>query len=302
MDFKGLTYIIAIAKYQNITKAANSLYLSQPTLTKFLQNLEKNLGQKLFVKVNNKFKLTYAGERYVAKAQEILQLKKDLDVEMADIINSRRGVLDIAFPHVRGEYMIPCTLPIFKSLYPNVKLNVHESASSSLENMLLSGTTDLAFFNAPVKDKNIDYEIISNEEIVLIMSKKHPLANSGIAREGYPHPWIDLRSINDELFIIQKPGQRTRQIVDKYFKENNIELRNVQIFRNIRAAAKLATTNYGLAFICDTHLKHMDITNDIQIFSCGNPCINVDFVVAYRKGTYISYYAREYIKIVKDFT
>ena len=77
MDFRDLSYVLAIAKTQNITKAADSLYVTQPTLTKFLQNLEKEMGQKLFRKLGNRFVLTYAGERYVAKATEILNLKKD---------------------------------------------------------------------------------------------------------------------------------------------------------------------------------------------------------------------------------
>ena len=68
MDFKDLSYVIAIAKTQNITKAADMLYVTQPTLTKFLQNLEREMGQKLFKKLGNRFILTYAGERYVAKA------------------------------------------------------------------------------------------------------------------------------------------------------------------------------------------------------------------------------------------
>ena len=85
MDFRDLSYVLAIAKTQNITKAADSLYVTQPTLTKFLQNLEKEMGQKLFRKLGNRFVLTYAGERYVAKATEILNLKKELDQEMGDI-------------------------------------------------------------------------------------------------------------------------------------------------------------------------------------------------------------------------
>ena len=79
MDFKDLNYVLAVAKHQNITKAANSLYISQPTLTKFLQSLESSLGQRLFKKIGNRFILTYAGERYVKKAGEILQLKKELE-------------------------------------------------------------------------------------------------------------------------------------------------------------------------------------------------------------------------------
>ena len=82
MDFRDLSYVLAIAKTQNITKAADSLYVTQPTLTKFLQNLEKEMGQKLFRKLGNRFVLTYAGERYVAKATEILNLKKELDQEL----------------------------------------------------------------------------------------------------------------------------------------------------------------------------------------------------------------------------
>ena len=73
------------------------LYVTQPTLTKFLQNLEREMGQKLFKKLGNRFVLTYAGERYVAKATEILNLKKELDQEMGDIIRQNAGLLKNCF-------------------------------------------------------------------------------------------------------------------------------------------------------------------------------------------------------------
>ena len=173
MDFKDLSYVIAIAEQQNITRAAEALFISQPTLTKFLQKLEGELGQKLFRKVGNKFLLTYAGERYVAKSSEILQLKKELDHEMADIIKSNVGELNIAFPAVRGTYMLPCTLPVFKKLYPNVQLKITEAPSSTLEKMLIAGSLDLAFFNAPTKSPEIAYDIITTEEMILLMSQKN---------------------------------------------------------------------------------------------------------------------------------
>ena len=106
MDFRDLSYVLAIAKTQNITKAADSLYVTQPTLTKFLQNLEKEMGQKLFRKLGNRFVLTYAGERYVAKATEILNLKKELDQEMGDIIKQNAGRTCF---HVHCRFSIVCT-------------------------------------------------------------------------------------------------------------------------------------------------------------------------------------------------
>ena len=66
----------------------------------------------------------------MAKATEILNLKKELDQEMGDIIRQSAGLLKIAFPTMRGTYMLPCTLPIFRSLYPNVRLEIREAHSS----------------------------------------------------------------------------------------------------------------------------------------------------------------------------
>lgn len=302
MDFKDMSYVIAVAKYQNITKAANSLYITQPTLTKFIQNLEQNLGQKLFKKVGNRFLLTYAGERYVEKAGEILQLKKELDYEMSDIVKSDIGVLNIAFPMMRGTYLIPCTLPIFKSLYPNIKINIRESASSSLESMILSGETDLAFFNAPVKSREVDYEIISHEEMLLVMSAHHPLSGCGIRKEGYHHPWFDLSRLTDDIFILQEPGQRSRQVVDLVLQDLGIIPQKTLVTSNIHASAELASKGYGIAFVTDTHLKHMNFNDHTACFSFGRHRTIIDFVAAYRKNSYLNYHAAEYIKIVKDFT
>ena len=115
MDFKDLSYVLAIAKYQNITKAANALYITQPTLTKFLQNLESDLGQKLFRKLGHRFVLTYAGERYVAKATEILNLKKELDQE--NIYHTSNGYL-ICIP-VEGTGWKLCTFLTHADLLKN---------------------------------------------------------------------------------------------------------------------------------------------------------------------------------------
>lgn len=99
MDFRELSYITAIAKYQNITKAAESLYISQPTLSKFLKALEEDIGLKLFRRLGNRYVLTHAGECYLQKAEQILQLKNELDLELADIMKRDVGVLLRSLSH-----------------------------------------------------------------------------------------------------------------------------------------------------------------------------------------------------------
>ena len=150
MDFRELTYVLAIAKHQNITKAAESLYVSQPTLSKFLIALEHDLGLKLFRRMGHRYMLTYAGERYVEKAREILRLKADLDAELADIVKRDVGVLNVAFAPVRCSYMLPYMLPAFQSLRPNVKVNVFEGSSTENDRRLLEGQVEAAFYSKPI--------------------------------------------------------------------------------------------------------------------------------------------------------
>lgn len=302
MDFRELQYVVAIAKHQNITKAASDLFVSQPTLSKFVQNLERELGQPLFRRVGNKFLLTYAGERYIEKAISILQIKKELDQELSDIIRENIGQLRIAFPSTRGTYMLPCTLPIFREKYPLVKVNVYEEDSSVLEDMLLKGDIDLAFFNLPIKSSEIEYEIINQEEVVLIMSPEHPFANRGKPKSGCKYPWLDLRLLKDEGFILQNSDQRTRQIADKLFKEAGFLPNIVLSLRNILASVELATCGYGVSFVSETHLRHIKLNVMPVKISVGDPSIASNFVAAFRKGVYLPNYARDYIKIVKDMT
>lgn len=302
MDFRELNYIIAIAQHQSVTKAALELFVSQPTLSKFVQNLEKDMGQPLFKRLGNKFLLTYAGERYVEQARKILLIKKELDQELSDIVRDNVGELKIAFPIMRGTYMLPCSLPMFRKDFPLVKVNVHEANSSVLEDMLLRGDIDLAFFNLPIKSPDIDYEVISHEEVVLIMSPEHPMANCGVPKNGCKYPWVDLKTLGDEGFILQRSDQRTRQIADKLFKEAGIEPNILLSIRNILASVELAAGGYGLTFVSETHLRHINLRIKPVRFSVGNPCTTTSFVAAFRKGIYLPYYTKQYIQIVKKFT
>ncbi len=300
MDFRELSYIVAIARHQSVTKAANELYVTQPTLSKFVQNLEKHLGQPIFRRLGNKFLLTYAGERYVQRASEMLAVKRQLDQELQDIVRKDMGELNIAFPFMRGTYMLPATLPPFRALYPRVRMNVYEANSDALESMILQGSVDLAFFNIPVRSPDVSFKMISREEFVLVMAPNHRLAKRGKKRAGCKFPRMDLKLLDGERFILQLPEQRSRQTADRLFREARIEMSDVLQVRNIFASVQLAARGYGLAFVSESHLRHIDSDPKPAIFSVGNPSTQTDFVAAYRRGVYLPQYARDFIDIVRD--
>lgn len=301
MDFRELSYVLAIAKYQNITKAAEALYVGQPTLSKFLISLENDLGLKLFRRSGNKYLLTYAGERYTRQAAEIIRLKNDLDVELADILKRDVGTLNVAFANMRCTYMLPYALPAFEKLHPNVRVNVFEGNSDENDRRLLDGSVEVAFYSKPAdRNPQIQYESLGEEELLAITKKDHP-----VGRFAEPNPYndylhLDLKRLEKERVLLMRPEQRTRQIMDNYLRENDIHFENVIYTGNLPAIMELVALGYGISFMFEPHLRHRLGTVPIDCYSFGDPKMVTDFVAATRKGSYISSYARDFIEIARE--
>jgi DNA-binding transcriptional LysR family regulator len=300
MDFRELAYIVSIAKHQGVGKAAEELYVSQPTLSKFVQNLESSLGQPLFRRLGNKFLLTYAGKRYVETAQAMLAMKKEMDQELSDIIRESVGEFKIAVPIMRGIYILPRALPLFRERFPRVRVTVFEANSAELEHNILTGEIDLALVTVGDKHSDIVYEIINDEEIVLVMSPDHPLAGQGVIKPGCRYPWMDLHKLENEQFILQWTDQRTRQVSDKILHEAGIKPNIMLTVRNIFVSVQLAAAGYGMAFVGESPLRYIQTSVKPACFSVGKPKTTFSFAAAYRRGIYLPTYIRDFITIVKE--
>ena len=300
MDFRELTYVEAIARHQNITKAAEALYVSQPTLSKFLILLEAELGLKLFRRLGHKYMLTYAGERYLDYAGQILRLKADLDVELADILKRDVGVLNVALARMRATYLLPGTLPEFRQLHPNVKVNLYEGNSDENDRRLLDGQVDVAFYSRPAAENPmLTYEALDREELLICTCKDHPLKRFAQENpQGYPI--MDPALLEKEPVILMQPEQRTRQLVDLLAQERKLRFENVIYTSNIPGIMGLVSRGYGVSFIFEPHLRHRAERFAIDCYSLSGGRVLTDFVAAYRRGSYVSGYARDYIELVRE--
>lgn len=300
MDFRDLNYILAIAQYQNISKAAEALYVTQPTLSKFLINTERNLGQKLFRKMGHKYILTYAGERYVETAKEILQLKSNLDYELNDILKNDVGVLNVAFARMRCTYMLSETLPDFHKLHPNVKVNIFEGSSDENDQRLLDGTAELAFYSMPdTPNPLLDYETIEEEELLICLPKDHPLGKLATPNPHSKYPKLDPALLKDELVLQLTTKQRTRQILDSYLNSIGLRYENVMETSSIAAIMELVSVGYGVSFMFEPHLRKHSFKYPIDCYSFGDSRLVANFVAAHRHGAYLPAYAHDFIDLVR---
>lgn len=301
MDFRELTYVTAIAKHQNITRAAEALYISQPSLSKFLIGLENDLGLKLFRRVGNKYMLTYPGERYLEYAHRILETKADLDAELADIIKSNRGTLNIGMPNMRCTYMLPRTLPVFERSYPNVKVNIFEGTSAMIDKKLLDGEIEIAFYSKPHENNPaLEYETLAVEELLICVRKNHPVGKFARQNPASIHKKLDLSILKNERLILLSPEQRTGQISRYYLKQSGINFDQIITTSNMPAIIDLTELGYGVSFIFDSHLRYHSPAPELDTYSFGEPVVTGDFVAAHRKNSYLPAYAREFITVTKN--
>ncbi len=302
MDLKEIRYILAIAKYKNISHASKALYITQPSLTKYLQNLERNLNGKLFNRIGNEYTPTYLGERYIHYVTQINEVKVQWEKEYYDIMELNNGRLTIAIPLMRSSCIIPDTLTIFKRQYPNVKVNIKEDIHSIEENIYLSNEIDFAIFCSDTVNPDFEYIKLGKEEIVLILSKEHPLAQSGIPKEGCRYPWIDLKNFADDSFVLLFPDQNTGKAALQLFSQAEIDPDILLHTRNNEVAIQLANKNMAVAFAPESYLKQMENSLDSTVcFSVGIPKTEIILIAAYRKGKYLSKYALDYLKIIKNY-
>ena len=170
MDFRELTYITAVADAASVTEAARRLYISQPSLSYIIAKVEEDLGVKLFDRKTNPLSLTYAGEKYVQTARDILRMRDNMRREMNDIGHGAKGRINIGIPNERAGYMLPKAIPVFYRKYPGVEIRLEESQSEEIiRNLMID---KIGFCILPGNEEDLPpgvlKEFIYKEKIYLV--------------------------------------------------------------------------------------------------------------------------------------
>lgn len=293
MDFHQFEYVIAIAEEKSISKAAKALYISQPSLSQYIIRLEKKLGLKLFDRKGNNITLTYAGEKYLKTAKNILKLKEQLKNELSDIKGSKKGCLTIGVPNQVGRYVLPQVLPKFNKRFPEIELIVKEDVTAKLEEMLIAGTIDIAILYLPIKDEKIIFEPVLSERIFLVAPKDHAIcSNTNNNSKLY------FNELKSEKFILLKKEQRMRLIADEIFEKSKVTPTILLELESLDTAHRVAASGMGFTFVPENVIWLLN-SNSYKNYFYVHDMINT-IVIAYRANEYINNITREFIKITKD--
>lgn len=298
MNLKEQNYVCVLAECGNITKASERLYISQPALSIYINNLEKYLGVKLFERTGKRFVLTNVGELYVDKARRMLELKKEFDEELGELLGNRRGRIRLGIQLRREAWLLPPVLSAFKREYPGIEVVIREGTMHELWEMLDGYELDLVFMNAAFVRKDMEYQELFAEEILIAVPQVHPLNERSVYVEGSRYRRLDLKWLEGEALILQHPNQSIRSDVDAALKEAGVHPGSIQVIRNIETAIQMVAEGMGIGFNRESYAINMKYRKRVNYYTIGEIPRKSSFVAGYRKGMHMPPYMQRFVDLI----
>ena len=292
MNMKQALYFKTIAQYGTITAAAKQLYISQPSLSQTLRQIEDEVGTPLFDRSTSPFHLTYAGERYLKAVEAMLDIETRLKEEIESIRRDDGGRLRLGISITRAMQVLPDVIPIFTKAYPNVTIELTEAASASLEGLLQKGQIDLALAALEANEANIAYELIEKESIGILAGKDSQLAQ--LVPSGTP---ISLEMVEKEAFVSLDSSHSSRIIQDRLFRRYNIRPMILLETSSLEVARRVALKSGACMVLPDVYADEFVFNSGGAFYPLKDYENHRHFYACYRNDENTKKYIRDFVSI-----
>ncbi len=303
MLFKNYEYFFAIIEEGTISKAAERLYISQPSLSKYLKRLEQNLGVELFSRECYPLQLTEAGRLYLKYVKDVMNTERNLQRNFEKINESIRGRVNMGITIWRSSVVVPKIYQGFREIYPDIQLGVYEGSHQKISGLLENDKVDFCIMHFPNRYGNFVYECLHSERILLAVNVKNPIlqminytATMGMGRLAVE----DFDLFKDEPFIMLKPGQNMREITQNFLDKRDIVPDILFETSNIITAVNMVAANVGITFVQENVIEPTAMLDKIILFEVDDITLRWDVGIAYKQNSPPSKPARRLIEYLKE--
>jgi DNA-binding transcriptional LysR family regulator len=220
MDFKQLEAFIKVVELGSFSKAADELYVSQPSISNYITALEKELDVVLLNRSTKALSTTLAGERFLEKAREMLALKRETIEMLGSLCGDVGGEIRILASSVPALYILPQILAGFHKRYPKASFTVHQADTLEVVQGIAAHKADIGFAGSIIGEKKCEFHEFANEELVFIAP------NDGAYSGDKTYALEEL--LYGGNFIAREFGSGTRIQYEKFFSENGVRLDKVK--------------------------------------------------------------------------
>lgn len=252
LNLYHLKTFYTVARHLNYSRAGEELAISQPAVSRQVAALENSLGIDVFVQRGRQVELTDAGRSLFDYADRIFHLVVRAERTIAEYKDLERGQVFLGAGITIGCRLIPQALKSFQQMHPHIEVSLFLSNSSTIERMVTCGDLDLGFTAGEIKNPALHVEPIFHEELVLVVSIKHPLARLNISAA----------ELTGETLLWREKGSTARSLVEQYLDKEGLTFKKKAEVSDSGAIKQLVIEQMGIAFL-PHHAVEQELKSEI---------------------------------------
>ena len=285
MELHQLRYVIAVAAHGSFTKAAERLYLAQPSLSVQIRKLEQELGTPLFERLGRRVRMTAAGEAFLPHAHRAVFEAEEARERVAEVRGLARGRVVLGVLPSVGARLLPTVLAQFTSEHPQVEVRLLEqNVSGEFERLVHDGQLDLAVIRMPKQRADLRGQRLVREPLLALMPPGHPRADG---------PDIDLSELAGEPFVGMQPGYGLRDLMDQSCRAAGFSPRVVVETTQLSIVHGMVQAGIGVSL-----LPRLAVGNEVVARSLRDRSACRELGVVWRSGAPLEPAAREFLDLM----
>lgn len=304
MDFHQLKIFVEVARQKNFSRAAESIFLSQPTVSAHIKALEDEIGSPLFDRSQRELQLTGSGRILFKYACELLEIKEKALWAIQEEHRIVKGNLQIAASSVPGAYLLPGLLYSFRRRYPGVTFSVPFRDTKQVIDSIQDYTCDLGFTGEPGNQEGLGHIMLVEDDLILIAPSGTNLPIVDSPSPGSGIPTTELKYCLEMPFILREPGSATRQVFEnalkKHFRQSVIL--NVTSYIESQEAIKEAVKKgLGLTVISMMAVREELKAKLLEGYKLRDLPLKRNFYLVYRKKRILPPLSRAFFEFTLEY-
>lgn len=276
MNIRDLEYFDCVCNEKSFTKAAEKLFISQPSISFAIKRLESELNSKLIIRnqYSKELKITNEGLIFRKRVKNILS---EMNEAKAELLKCKSKKIKLGIPPIIGTYFFPKFANYFSSHEFVENVEFVQCGSKKMKDMLMNGSVDLALIGSlnPILDEHISSKVLATDHFVMCLSKNNPILND---------PNLNFSKLNTSQFIVLGEGNIHSSVLEKLFKDFNITDSKVCHIDEVQTAKSLIAADFGVGILAKMAVQDLKgiVTKDLK-----NP-IPFYISIAMKKGHFLS--------------
>lgn len=312
MTPQQIEYVIAVAEERSFSKAAKRLFVTQPSLSKFIINLETSLGVTLFDRSSSPITVTEAGNIFIETANRMKELEDEMTLRMNELSGLKNGNIRIGTTPFYAANMLMKTVLYYHDKYPDIQITIQEDTYRNLEDSVLRGDIDLMIGTVRVDEDLFNTEDLCLEKLYLAVPGNCPLNKKyseyiltpddirSNSEKLFMTDTVKLDAFKKERFIFRSNNDQNHNYQKKMCKSAGFTPETVLESNSLDTIFSFVCAGLGVAFIPDTFIKFSDVNVHPAYYAVSGTETEKKIFLAYKKNKYLSRSAYEFCSTLRE--